>query len=61
MLIKRPITYEGGNMFKQLFVCTTLVTMLMVNLVNAQEPPPTSEKAKTDRSAGQQGCGANRK
>jgi methyl-accepting chemotaxis protein len=46
MLIKRPITYEGGNMFKQLFVCTTLVTMLMVNLVNAQEPPPTSEKAK---------------
>ena len=33
-------------MFKRLFVCAGLVTMLMVNLVNAQEPPPTSEKAK---------------
>jgi len=27
-------------------VCAALVTMLMVNLVNAQESPPTSEKAK---------------
>ena len=33
-------------MFKQLLVCFALVTMLMVNLVNAQESPPTSEKAK---------------
>ena len=33
-------------MFKQLLVCRTLVTMLMVNLVNAQQSPPTSEKAK---------------
>lgn len=33
-------------MFKHLFVCAALVTMLMVNLVNAQESPPTSEKAK---------------
>ncbi len=33
-------------MFKQLFVCAALVTTLMVNPVNAQESPPTSEKAK---------------
>jgi len=33
-------------MFKQLLVCTALVTMLMVNPVNAQQSPPTSEKAK---------------
>ena len=35
-------------MFKQLLVlvCAALVTMLMVNPVNAQESPPTSEKAK---------------
>jgi hypothetical protein len=33
-------------MFKKLLVCTALVTILMVNLVNAQESPPTSEKAK---------------
>jgi len=33
-------------MFKQLLVCAVLVTMLMVNLVNAQESPPTSERAK---------------
>jgi len=33
-------------MFKQLLVCAVLVTMLMVNFVNAQESPPTSERAK---------------
>ena len=33
-------------MFKQLLVCAALVTMLMVNPVNAQQSPPTSEKAK---------------
>jgi cytochrome c len=35
-------------MFKQflVLVCAALVTMLMVNPVNAQESPPTSEKAK---------------
>src|SRR4030065_2264120 len=33
-------------LFKQLFVFATLATMLMVNPVNAQESPPTSEKAK---------------
>ncbi|HZL98235.1 MAG TPA: hypothetical protein VFB91_05965 [Terriglobales bacterium] len=33
-------------MFKQLLVCAALGTMLMVNSVNAQESPPTSEKAK---------------
>lgn len=33
-------------MFKHIFVCVALVSMLMVNLVNAQESPPTSEKAK---------------
>jgi cytochrome c len=32
-------------MFRQLLVCAGLVTMMMVNLVNAAEPPPTSEKA----------------
>lgn len=33
-------------MFRRLFICIGLVMMLMVNLVNAAEPPPTSEKAK---------------
>ena len=33
-------------MFKQLLFCAALVTMLMVNPVNAQQSPPTSEKAK---------------
>src|SRR4030065_2588031 len=33
-------------LFKQLFVFATLATMLMVNSVNAQQSPPTSEKAK---------------
>jgi cytochrome c len=33
-------------MFKQVLMCAALVTMVMVNLVNAQESPPTSEKAK---------------
>ena len=33
-------------MFKQLLVCTALVTMLMVNPVIAQQSAPTSEKAK---------------
>ncbi|MBP2688574.1 MAG: hypothetical protein H6Q83_761, partial [Deltaproteobacteria bacterium] len=33
-------------MFKRIFVCAGLATILMVNLVNAQESPPTSEKAK---------------
>jgi hypothetical protein len=33
-------------MFKQLLVCAALGTILMVNPVNAQQSPPTSEKAK---------------
>jgi len=33
-------------MFKQLIIFAALVTMLMVNLVKAQESPPTSEKAR---------------
>ena len=33
-------------MFKQVLVCTAFVTMAMVNPVNAQQSPPTSEKAK---------------
>lgn len=33
-------------MFKQLLFCAALVTMVMVNSVNAQQSPPTSEKAK---------------
>jgi cytochrome c len=33
-------------MSRHLLVCAGLVTMLMVNLVIAAEPPPTSEKSK---------------
>jgi len=33
-------------MFKQLLFCAALVTMVMVNSVNARQSPPTSEKAK---------------
>ncbi len=33
-------------MFKRIIVCIALVSMLMVTLVNAQESPPTSWKAK---------------
>jgi cytochrome c len=33
-------------MFKQVLVCTALVTILMVNPVTAQQSAPTSEKAK---------------
>jgi cytochrome c len=33
-------------MFKPLLFCVALVTMLMVNPVNAQQSPPTSKKAK---------------
>jgi cytochrome c len=33
-------------MVKQLLLCAALVTMLMVNPANAQQSPPTSQKAK---------------
>ena len=33
-------------MSKRLFVCSALAMMLVFNLAVAQEPPPTSEKAK---------------
>jgi cytochrome c len=32
-------------MLKQILVCTAFVTMAMVSSINAQQSPPTSEKA----------------
>ncbi len=51
--------YRIEPLFKQLFVCAALVTMLMVNLVNAQESPPTSEKAKQIEALANKAAGTN--
>jgi cytochrome c len=41
-----PRPSEEKNMLKQILTCTALVMMAMVNPVNAQQSPPTSEKSK---------------
>ena len=33
-------------MLKEILICAVLVTMVMVNPVNAQQSPPTSDKSK---------------
>ena len=41
-----PCPYKGKTMLKQILICAALVTMVMVNPVNAQQSPPTSDKSK---------------
>ena len=41
-----PYPYKGKTMLKQILICAALVTMVMVNPVNAQQSPPTSDKSK---------------